>query len=148
MKITIHRGSQEIGGTCIELATNQTSILLDLGAPLSKTSRELDPMQLNADAVLISHPHQDHYGLIDKIDAKTPVYIGALGKSLIDATRIFIKHDLPRNNFKHFTHGNTFKIGDFVIIPYLVDHSAVDAYAFLIEAEGKRIFYEGVKNFV
>ena len=25
----------------------------------------------------------------------------------------------------------------------LVDHSAVDAYAFLIEAEGKRIFYSG-----
>lgn len=27
--------------------------------------------------------------------------------------------------------------------PYLVDHSAVDAYAFLIEAEGKRLFYSG-----
>jgi ribonuclease J len=27
--------------------------------------------------------------------------------------------------------------------PYLVDHSATDAYAFLIEAEGKRLFYSG-----
>jgi ribonuclease J len=29
------------------------------------------------------------------------------------------------------------------VTPYLVDHSAVDAYGFLIEAEGKRVFYSG-----
>ncbi len=143
MKITIHRGSQEIGGTCIELATHQTNILLDLGAPLSKNSRIIDPKQIKADAVLISHPHQDHYGLIEQLDTKTPVYIGALGKSLIDATRIFLRRELPRNNFKHFSQNQKFQIGDFVITPYLVDHSAVDAYAFLIEAEGKRLFYSG-----
>jgi ribonuclease J len=143
LKITIHRGSQEIGGTCIELATRQTNILLDLGAPLSENSRILDPKQIKADAVLISHPHQDHYGLIEQLDTDTPVYIGALGKSLIDATRIFLKRELPGNNFKHFTQGNKFQVGDFIITPFLVDHSAVDAYAFLIEAEGKRIFYSG-----
>jgi ribonuclease J len=35
------------------------------------------------------------------------------------------------------------KIGPFKITPYLVDHSAMDAYAFLIEAEGKTVFYTG-----
>lgn len=143
MKITIHRGSQEIGGTCIELASRQTRILLDLGAPLSENSKVIDPTQLKADAVLVSHPHQDHYGLIELLDAETPVYIGALAKSLIEATRVFLKRELPENNFYHFTHGNSFQIGDFTITPRLVDHSAVDAYAFLIEAEGKRIYYSG-----
>lgn len=143
MKITIHRGSNEIGGTCIELATSQTKILLDLGAPLSENSKELDPNQLKADAVLVSHPHQDHYGLIDQLDKKTPVYIGALAKSLINATRVFLKRELPENNLHHFTKGKAFQVGDFTVTPYLVDHSAVDAYAFLIEAEGKRIHYSG-----
>lgn len=143
MKITIHRGAKEIGGTCIELATRQTRILLDLGAPLSGNSRNLDPKQLKADAVLVTHPHQDHYGLIEQLDPKMPVYIGALGKSLIDATRVFIKQELPTNNFKYFTRDNKFAVGDFTITPYLVDHSAVDAYAFLIEAEGKRLLYSG-----
>src|SRR3989339_541338 len=32
---------------------------------------------------------------------------------------------------------------DFNITPFLVDHSAFDAFAFLIEAEGKRLFYSG-----
>jgi ribonuclease J len=143
LKITIHRGSKEIGGTCIELATRQTSILLDLGAPLSENSKVLDPRQLKADAVLVSHPHQDHYGLIELLDAETPVYMGALAKSLIDATRVFLKRELPGNNFKHFIKDKKFQVGNFMITPYLVDHSAVDAYAFLIEAEGKRIFYSG-----
>jgi len=143
LKITIHRGSNEIGGTCIELATPKTRILLDLGAPLSKTSKHLDPNTLNADAVLVSHPHQDHYGLIDQLDPKTPVYIGALAKSLIEATRVILKQDLPDNNFRTFKWGDALQIGDFSITPYLVDHSAVDAYAFLVEAEGKRVFYSG-----
>jgi len=37
----------------------------------------------------------------------------------------------------------TFQIGEFAITPYLMDHSAPDAAAFLIEADGQRIFYTG-----
>jgi ribonuclease J len=46
-------------------------------------------------------------------------------------------------NFHDFQAWQPFTIGDFTITPYLVDHSATDAYAFLIEAEGKRLFYSG-----
>lgn len=143
LEITIHRGTHEIGGTCIQITSGGKSILLDLGAPLSENSKVIDPRQLKVDAVLVSHPHQDHYGLIELLDTETPVYIGALAKSLIDATRVFLKRELPGNNFHHFTHNNPFQVGDFTITPHLVDHSAVDAYAFLIEAEGKRIYYSG-----
>ena len=34
-------------------------------------------------------------------------------------------------------------LGPFTITPYLVDHSGYDAYALLVEAEGKRLFYSG-----
>lgn len=36
-----------------------------------------------------------------------------------------------------------FQVGEFTIRPYLMDHSAPDAAAFLIEADGKRLFYTG-----
>ena len=39
--------------------------------------------------------------------------------------------------------GVPFEMGPFTIKPYLVDHSAYDAYALLIEADGKRLFYSG-----
>ena len=34
MQVCIHRGTQQIGGTCIELASGGQRILLDLGRPL------------------------------------------------------------------------------------------------------------------
>jgi ribonuclease J len=143
MNVLIHRGSNEIGGTCIELSTETTAILLDLGLPLSKDSKIIDVANLRPDAVLISHPHQDHFGLIDFLAPDVPVYIGELGKKLIDATRVFLGKDLHANDFRHFKSWQSFAVGDFTITPYLVDHSAVDAYGFLIEAEGKRVFYSG-----
>jgi len=143
MRIQIHRGTKEIGGTVIELVTDQTKILLDLGLPLSRYCSHIDAANLKPDAVLISHPHQDHFGLIDQLDSTVPVYIGKLSKNLIFATRKFLGHPLPENNFCHFEKWQPFRIGDFLIKPYLMDHSAVDAYAFLVEAEGKKIFYSG-----
>ena len=35
------------------------------------------------------------------------------------------------------------QIGDIAIRPYLMDHSAFDSYAFLVEVHGKSIFYTG-----
>jgi len=146
MRITIHRGSHEIGGTCIELATGSTKILLDAGLPLSPDSAKIDISSLKPDAVVISHPHQDHYGLIDTIDPTTPIYIGNLAKNLLDATRLFLNDPtkpLYANDFQFYDKWKSFSIGDFKLTPYLMDHSSVDAYGFLIEAEGQRIFYSG-----
>ncbi len=143
MKILIHRGANEIGGTCIQLFSGKTTILLDLGLPLSKDSRHIDVAALKPDAVLISHPHQDHFGLIDALDPTIPVYMGELGKNLIDATRMLLGTPLHKNLIRHFKCWQPFTVGDFLITPYLVDHSAADPYGFLIEADGKRIFYSG-----
>ncbi|QXE92782.1 MBL fold metallo-hydrolase [Geomonas subterranea] len=143
MKVLIHRGSNEIGGTCIQLSTEKTTILLDLGQPLSNLSKTIDVSSMNPDAVLLSHPHQDHFGLIDLLSPGIPVYIGELGKKLIDATRVLLGRDLHTNDFRHFKSWQPFHVGDFTITPYLVDHSAVDAYGFLIAAEGKKVFYSG-----
>lgn len=143
MNLTIHRGSKEIGGTCIQLSTDKTTILLDLGLPLKKDSKDPDLTGLKIDGVLISHPHADHFGLIDTLEKEVPVYIGEVGRRFIDATSLLLGKDLYQNNFMNFKSWQPFSIGDFRITPYLVDHSAADAYAFLIEAEGKRIFYSG-----
>ena len=40
MKLTIHRGTHEIGGTCIELQSQRSRILLDFGLPLVDENRE------------------------------------------------------------------------------------------------------------
>ena len=143
MKVTILKGSREIGGTCIQLSSGKTSLLLDAGLPLSPDSQPVDLSRHSVDALLVSHPHQDHFGLMATLPPLTPVYIGKLARSLIDATQVFLGKDRYVLDFHDFTAWQPFTIGDFIITPYLVDHSAADAYAFLIEAEGKRLFYSG-----
>jgi len=143
MKIVLHKGSHEIGGTCIQLTARKTSILLDAGLPLSAESQPTDLSHLSVDALLVSHPHQDHFGLMATLPPGTPVYIGKLARSLIAATQVFLGKDRYALDFHDFKAWQPFTIGDFTITPYLVDHSAADAYGFLIEAEGKRLFYSG-----
>ena len=142
MKIIIHKGTNEIGGSCVELSTKNTRILLDYGTPLKADSSQVKISE-PIDAVLISHPHQDHFGEIVNIDSHTPVYCGALTLELMNATKIFTGSELLVNSFKIFEAFKTFFVGDFKITPYMVDHSAIDAYAFLVEADGKKVLYSG-----
>jgi ribonuclease J len=142
MKIKVHKGTDEIGGSCIELKTNNTTILVDYGTPLQDTSEQVEITD-KIDAILISHPHQDHFGAIVNIESKTPIYCGELSLELMNATKIFTGNEILKNNFQIFKAWTTFNIGDFKITPYLVDHSATDAYAFLIEADDKKVLYSG-----
>ena len=79
MRVCIHRGTKEIGGTCVEIESSSTRIVLDVGLPLDATSPDEVPLHPIAgfetpDAsllgVVISHPHQDHYGLAYRLPIK------------------------------------------------------------------------------
>jgi len=145
MKIKIYRGTKEIGGTCIELTADNGKILwIDLGSPLDNKNPNIDYAKNKVDALLISYPHQDHFGLIEEIGTGVPVYIGQLSLDLINATKIF--RNLPPLNGNYITIKPwvDFTISDtFNIKPFLTDHSTPEAFAFLIEADGKRVFYSG-----
>jgi len=143
MVLTIHKGTNEIGGSCIELSTQNTTLLFDYGTPLNLASTKLDFKNKRIDAIVISHPHQDHFGEIETVDATIPIYCGKLSKELMNATKLFTGQGLLANTFHHFEAWKSFQIGDITITPYLVDHSAVDAYAFLVEYDGKKIIYSG-----
>lgn len=145
MKIKIYRGTKEIGGTCIELTVDNRKILwIDLGAPLDTKNPNVEYAQNKVDALLISHPHQDHYGLMEKVGAEVPVYIGQLSLDLINATKIFLGKAQLKRNLNPFKPWKSFTVADtFRITPYLTDHSTPEAFAFLIEADGKRVFYSG-----
>jgi ribonuclease J len=143
LDITIHRGTQEIGGSCVQISSEGRSILIDAGSPLGESQSEVNLSDINFDAVLVSHPHQDHYGLIDNLDPDVPVYIGEIACKMIAAARVFTGREPLKNNFKHVKAWTPFEIAPFRITPYLMDHSSVDSFGFLIEAEGKKVFYSG-----
>jgi ribonuclease J len=149
IRLTVHRSTREIGGNCIEIAEDGGHrILLDVGRPLDapQDARDLLPKSLDRasamDGVLISHPHQDHYGLLEEVPAEWPIYSGAATEQLIKLTSAIFGKQFP-HAFHPWQSGTTFQIGPFNVTPFLTDHSAFDAYMVLIEAHGKRIFYSG-----
>mgnify|MGYP004702383327 CR=1 FL=1 len=170
MKFKIYRGTQEIGGSCIEVWTENTRILLDFGMPLiERDGKEFDfgkykkssPYELvekrvlpnieglydNSknliDGVIISHPHQDHYGLANFINENVQYHLGAATHKIIELNNLFTPQEIHLKNTNYFEKEKTFKIGNISITPYWADHSAFDAYSFLVEANGKSLFYSG-----
>jgi ribonuclease J len=170
MQLLIHRGSKEIGGTCVELRSGDSRIILDVGMPLVKPDgaefniRDYDGLTGEAlldqkvlpqvdglyrwqkpsiDGVLISHAHQDHYGFLDHIHPDIPVYLSAGTQKLIEITALFTGKKIVLNNTLCFSWPSRFAIGTFTITPHLVDHSSFSAFGFEIEADGERIFYSG-----
>jgi ribonuclease J len=154
-RVCVHRGTQQIGGTCIELSCNGCRILLDLGLPLDSGDtdprtllpdisglREADPSLL---ALVISHGHADHWGLAPYSGPKIRIVTGAATRSIMGAAAAFVPHFIELadddDGRLDLMDRKTIEVGPFAITPYLVDHSAFDAYAMLIEANGRRLFY-------
>jgi ribonuclease J len=99
--------------------------------------------QDNSDtAVLISHPHKDHYGLMGRISPSCTVWMGKVTHKLIELTNT-VGDKPPVENVRYFEHDKEFEIGDIAVHPFLMDHSAVDAYAFLLKKDEKSLLYSG-----
>ena len=93
--------------------------------------------------VVISHPHRDHYGLVRHIRPEVSLYIGEDAHNILKAASAYIPNGHAFTSPRFIKHREQLEIGPFRITPYLVDHSAFDAYALLVEADGKRVYYSG-----
>lgn len=152
MNVCIHRGAHEIGGSCVELEFEGARLVLDVGQPLEVSLDEEvvlppvcgltggDPSLLG---VLISHGHPDHYGLAGALHPDVPLYLGEATARILTEAAFFAPSGLALSPRGYLRDRETFRLGPFEITPYLIDHSAFDAHALLIEAGGRRLFYSG-----
>ena len=83
--------------------------------------------------MLLSHSHPDHYGLIERVHPSVPLYMGIATEAILKEAAFFTPLGLDREATKSLTDGELLRIGPFAVTPILVDHSAFDAYALLIE---------------
>lgn len=152
MRLRIHRGTREIGGTCIELESGGQRILLDLGLPLDAVDLASTPLPQveglaegggSLLAILLSHGHRDHWGLMPKASRDIPLVMGRATESIMRAAADFVPGAVVLPASHHLEHGRPLQLGPFRILPRLVDHSGFDAYALEVEADGRRLFYSG-----
>jgi hypothetical protein len=127
MDVRIHRGSKEIGGTCIEIASAGKRILIDAGLPLKGFGDGASPPlpQLDFDsllAVVISHPHLDHYGLLPWLPTM-PIVMGAAARQILLAASPFMRQAPPMLAGQDLVDRYPIAIGPFTITPYLPGRS-------------------------
>lgn len=155
MDIIIHRGTKQIGGCVTEIKTDKAQIFIDFGSELPDmdgnvpseflTIEGLTKGPRNCDGVFFTHYHGDHIGMLSHIMGEVPLYMGQAAKEiyLTFQKRIRKDEEVDTTWFRTFQVAEKIKIKDISITPLLVDHSAYDAYMFLIEAGGKRILHTG-----
>ena len=161
MQLTVHRGTNEIGGNCIEMSCNKTKILFDFGIPLStmdddktdikKYKPKIDGLYKEDNpkfqAVFLSHAHPDHYGLLQTIHPNIPIYV-------TNITYEILKNIVPLTSAKLQTAELNLKIvsapvtiGDFIITSHEIDHSINGACAYEINCKNKTLIYTGDMRF-
>ena len=149
MRLRIHHGATQIGGNCVELESGQKRLLLDLGMPLEEGHHRLPQVaglfEDDSDllGVVLSHPHLDHYGLLPAALPTLRVWLGEGAARLLSAAAPFTRGAAFPQDITLYNSGEAFETGPFRITPYLMDHSAFDAHALLVEADGARLFYSG-----
>ena len=157
MEVIIHRGIHQIGGCATEYRTKNARIFIDFGAELdSENAKPFDiegvtKGKTNCDAVFFTHYHGDHMGLLDTINEDISIYMGEASKAItkilndrLSKAPDIDSYDQERiNSIKTFEAAKIITIGDIKITPYMVDHSAYDAYMFKIEADGKSVLHTG-----
>lgn len=152
--IVVHRGTHQIGGVATEIRTDKARIIIDMGDELCLKAEDISrPLEIDGvtneygdcDAVFFTHYHSDHIGQFYRVREGIPMYMGKLAKDIFLASHHFKEHvhKLMAESINTFEASEKIRFKDITITPFLVDHSASDAYMFLIESGGKKILYTG-----
>ena len=165
MRITIHRGIDQIGGCITEISTEKSKVLIDLGHNLPQGDEPAEDKMDNpkiihalcedCDAIFYTHYHGDHVDLFRHVPDSVLQYIGPLAKQVMRIKLERLAH-IPEQKeqrkadiiqlerFRTYEAATPVQVSeDICVTPYFVSHSAADAYMFLIEADGKRVLHTG-----
>ena len=170
LKIKVHRGTHQIGGSITEIFTEKTHIFIDFGAELNVEPDESTDFKMvemithsECNAVLFTHYHGDHIGLIEHIPKENingniiKLGIGKIARQVLenihktlvqfedenDVHKKYLEILNDKNRIMDIEDGVPIILGDIKVTPISVDHSAYDAYMFIIESDGKVIAHTG-----
>ena len=139
MRITIHRGIDQIGGCITEIATDNAKFLIDLGQNLPDGENVVNDEFANLDAIekitkdinaiFYTHYHGDHLGLFHLVPNSITQHIGKVAKrvALCKHQRLSFIKDRKEQSEKEiarieamqsFESQQMIKVGDIKIIPY------------------------------
>lgn len=152
--------AEQIGGCFTVITTNHAKIMIDYGLPLPGAKEEQEDFDWendSVDAVFITHYHGDHVGKILDIPENIPIYMGRGTKEILLNIRRALarvtEYRAEQGRWLRLLNGTQIReveekvsitdIKDIIVTAYRVDHSAYDAYMYLIEADGEVVLHTG-----
>ncbi|MGL4348946.1 MAG: MBL fold metallo-hydrolase [Chlamydiales bacterium] len=125
-------------GNCFYIGTPKTKILVDAGIGIHTLQKRLQEIHVNMadiNAILISHEHIDHIRSVGVLSKKYSIPLftnGETAKAIITL--------LPGSfRFKIFSTEEHFHFRDLKILPFSIQHDALDPVAFIIETGSIKI---------
>lgn len=168
MEYRIIRGRNQIGGTITEIRTENARVWVDFGMELSVKDLYasdgfiIQKMQENPpDAILFTHIHGDHIGLLYTVPDDVKIYLGPIGLEMLkNIRRTLLRFDDLEESERDKLHKEMNILEDtsrvvcyeteddmdvfgIKVTPFYVDHSVADAYMLRFEADGKCIVHTG-----
>lgn len=153
MEITIHRGTHQIGGCVTEISSGKDKVWIDFGEDLPGSGADTPVKPIpgltvpdgSNGALFFTHYHGDHVGRFREVRTEIPIYMGETAKALYQNYARRIQSEIlgKLDVVCTFSPLETVHVGSIAVTPLMIDHSAFDAYMFLIEAEGKRVLHTG-----
>ena len=154
--IRILQGNQ-IGGCITVISTNKTKIVIDFGENLpgaeKETNIDFDWEHENVDAVFFTHYHGDHIGRFMEIPDDVDLYMGEVTfKVMLNIRKAIKDEQAVKKLTERFENGSITFVeravpicinDDIIVTGYEVDHSAYDAFMYLVEADGINILHTG-----
>ena len=149
--------ANQIGGCITIISTEKSKIVIDFGENLPGSKAEsniyFDWENENIDAVFFTHYHGDHIGRFMEIPDDVDLYMGEVTYKVMMNIQKAVKGDkviaklqerLENGTITFIERNTQIRIGeDIVVTGYEVDHSAYDAYMFLVEADVTNILHTG-----
>ena len=154
MRITVHGGAREIGGSCIEVQAEDCKVALDYGTTFEESANNQYPKDF--DAVIVSHAHLDHSGQLLSLSKKKPVIVGS---KITREVTLALLHDMVKvqsqnnYNYPYYKHDANrimehWWVRDYVALPGMTIklHPAghvAGARMTSIHSEDKEVLYTG-----
>lgn len=152
-EVKIYNGNQ-IGGCITVISSEKAKVMIDFGenlpgAEMIETENQFDWESEKIDAVFFTHYHGDHIGRFKEIPKEIPLYMGKLTRQVMITISKYVNDEEALRILQDDTRVHTvaaarsFEIEDIQVTPYMVDHSAFDAYMYLVETPEKTILHTG-----
>ncbi|MBO4472413.1 MAG: hypothetical protein J5765_01255 [Clostridia bacterium] len=145
LNCTVLRGEDKIGENLIEIEKAGTKVLLECGTPIfpcnSTPLVEEYVCKEHYSAIIISHFHADHSGLLNVPLAADTIFMGKVTFEYLQERGAICQENARKVAFMQSE--ESFSVGEMKFTPHLCDHSAFDSYMIEVSDGKKTILYTG-----